>query len=469
MGGLVDDLLLLARLDQGRPLEHEPVDLAGSAPTRWPTPGPSTRTARSTRRAGPVVVLRRPRPAAARWPTTWCATPSTTPRPARRSRVEVPRRGAIGRARRCPTQGPGLEPARRPPGCSTGSTGATPARTGGAAGSASRSSGPSPRSSAARRRRRSVPGQGRPSTWRSRCVPTDGRRAPALPDDGRAGRAATAARPLSRAELPGRGPRAPGTSFTSVSASSAVGSEPATMPAPAHSGRGRRDGGRAEADHPVPVAVAVDPADRARPTGPRGPVSSSAMSARATARGTPPTAGVGWRAASSSRTLGTGRPVVEQRPSMRVPRWATVRSRRAAGSSGTHELGAARVEDGRRSSSTTSSCSSRSLADASSRSVARSSSRASAPEPDGAGQRVAGDGPAPAGDEQLRGGAEEPPPGSRGCEKAVQDGSWSSRRPSMASGRERCGKRGVEAPGQHHLAQPRRRRWPRSPRATASA
>src|SRR4029079_6919350 len=28
MGVLVDDLLLLARLDQGRPLEHEPVDLA---------------------------------------------------------------------------------------------------------------------------------------------------------------------------------------------------------------------------------------------------------------------------------------------------------------------------------------------------------------------------------------------------------------------------------------------------------
>ena len=28
MGVLVDDLLLLARLDEGRPLEREPVDLA---------------------------------------------------------------------------------------------------------------------------------------------------------------------------------------------------------------------------------------------------------------------------------------------------------------------------------------------------------------------------------------------------------------------------------------------------------
>ena len=31
MGVLVDDLLLLARLDQGRPLEREPVDLAALA------------------------------------------------------------------------------------------------------------------------------------------------------------------------------------------------------------------------------------------------------------------------------------------------------------------------------------------------------------------------------------------------------------------------------------------------------
>ncbi len=31
MGDLVEDLLLLARLDQGRPLEREPVDLAGVA------------------------------------------------------------------------------------------------------------------------------------------------------------------------------------------------------------------------------------------------------------------------------------------------------------------------------------------------------------------------------------------------------------------------------------------------------
>ncbi len=49
MGRLVDDLLLLARLDQGRPLEREPVDLGGlvadavlDAARRRPRAGPST-------------------------------------------------------------------------------------------------------------------------------------------------------------------------------------------------------------------------------------------------------------------------------------------------------------------------------------------------------------------------------------------------------------------------------------------
>ena len=38
MGVLVDDLLLLARLDQGRPLEHEPVDLTRIAARRGRRP-----------------------------------------------------------------------------------------------------------------------------------------------------------------------------------------------------------------------------------------------------------------------------------------------------------------------------------------------------------------------------------------------------------------------------------------------
>ena len=54
MGDLVDDLLLLARLDQGRPLESEPVDLAALAATPWPTPGRSSPSARSRSRRRPT-------------------------------------------------------------------------------------------------------------------------------------------------------------------------------------------------------------------------------------------------------------------------------------------------------------------------------------------------------------------------------------------------------------------------------
>ena len=41
MGDLVDDLLLLARLDEGRPLEQEPVELVALRPRPWTPPGPS--------------------------------------------------------------------------------------------------------------------------------------------------------------------------------------------------------------------------------------------------------------------------------------------------------------------------------------------------------------------------------------------------------------------------------------------
>ena len=48
MGVLVDDLLLLARLDQQRPLEREPVDLTHLARGgRSRTPGRPTRTGRT--------------------------------------------------------------------------------------------------------------------------------------------------------------------------------------------------------------------------------------------------------------------------------------------------------------------------------------------------------------------------------------------------------------------------------------
>ena len=51
MGVLVDDLLLLARLDQGRPLELEPVDVGGWRPRPSTPPGPSIPIATSRSRS----------------------------------------------------------------------------------------------------------------------------------------------------------------------------------------------------------------------------------------------------------------------------------------------------------------------------------------------------------------------------------------------------------------------------------
>ena len=46
MGHLVEDLLLLARLDESRPIDRAPVDLAEVAATPWRRPGPSGRNGR---------------------------------------------------------------------------------------------------------------------------------------------------------------------------------------------------------------------------------------------------------------------------------------------------------------------------------------------------------------------------------------------------------------------------------------
>ena len=55
------------------------------------------------------------------------------------------------------------------------------------------------------------------------------------------------------------------------------------------------------------------------------------MTASASSRGVPPTAGVGCRRATSSST-GTG---AARRPTIRVPRWATERNATSDGSAGT--------------------------------------------------------------------------------------------------------------------------------------
>ena len=108
MGVLVDDLLLLARLDQGRPLEREPVDLAGSPPT------PSTTRARSSRIApieldadGPRIVgdARRLRQVLG----NLLATCACTRRPGRRCDIDVSLAGRRG-VSAVADGGPGIDP-----------------------------------------------------------------------------------------------------------------------------------------------------------------------------------------------------------------------------------------------------------------------------------------------------------------------------------------------------------------------
>lgn len=88
MGGLVEDLLTLARLDEERPLDLAPMDLRTLAadalhdltaldPTR---PVSSPAPAAAARRAPPPCSATRP--GCARWSPTWSATPSNTPRAA---------------------------------------------------------------------------------------------------------------------------------------------------------------------------------------------------------------------------------------------------------------------------------------------------------------------------------------------------------------------------------------------------
>ena len=83
MPALVEDLLLLARLDAGRPLEREPVDLSllGSTRSATPTPPrpttPGSSTCPTSRSRSPAT-----RPGCTRWSPTCSPTPAPTPRPA---------------------------------------------------------------------------------------------------------------------------------------------------------------------------------------------------------------------------------------------------------------------------------------------------------------------------------------------------------------------------------------------------
>ena len=96
MSVLVDDLLLLARLDEGRPLEREPVELDEVV-------GEAVETARA-RRAGAADRRSTPSPPSCSATATGCARSSTTcSRTSARTRppaapVHVARRAANGTA-----------------------------------------------------------------------------------------------------------------------------------------------------------------------------------------------------------------------------------------------------------------------------------------------------------------------------------------------------------------------------------
>ena len=112
-----------------------------------------------------------------------------------------------------------------------------------------------------------------------------------------------------------------GSSLAWVSAHSASGSEPATMPAPATS-RARRavELGAAEGDGPLAVAAGVDPADRDRRSG-RGR-SPRARGWRRARRGGACRRPRGWGGATV-RARARWAPASVRRPRIGVARWAT--------------------------------------------------------------------------------------------------------------------------------------------------
>ena len=113
MGLLVEDLLLLARLDQQRPLEREPVDLPRSSPTPSATPGCSPPAPVHPGGAGWRGRARRwcsaTKAACARsWPTS-SPTPGATPLAGTEVTVRVATTGATAVVE-VADDGPGLAP-----------------------------------------------------------------------------------------------------------------------------------------------------------------------------------------------------------------------------------------------------------------------------------------------------------------------------------------------------------------------
>ena len=133
MGVLVDDLLLLARLDQGRPLEHEPVDLVAHSrrdavdDARAAHPRPQRRRRRPTARSRSSATKHRLRQVLANLLANACThTPDGTPVHVSVNVADAtaPTRVDRGRA----TTGPG-SPQTKPRTCSSSSGAPTAART----------------------------------------------------------------------------------------------------------------------------------------------------------------------------------------------------------------------------------------------------------------------------------------------------------------------------------------------------
>ena len=327
MGGLVEDLLLLAELDRGRPLRAEPVDLQRICADAVGDSNAVAHGHHLTLEPGPPVVVLGDAERLAQVAHNLVRNALAHTPPGTEVSVSTGVAHAHGRTSRCPTTGPASRPAR-PPGSSTASTRATRRARPRAPGWAWPSCGPSPRHCA-----------GRP-----RCVPTPGRgatlvvRIPLAASARRGGGARDAhAGPLTAAAL-----SAPGTTASRTVASLTFGL--GRLGLGVRAGHDARAG--AERDAPCRRRGAVRCGCRSstrrrrrrRPIRPARPSSRGrrprrrAMKASASARGVPPTAGVGWRRSSSVEHRRRGR---ARRPSIRVPRWATERKATREGSSGT--------------------------------------------------------------------------------------------------------------------------------------
>ena len=262
MGGLVEDLLLLAELDRGRPLRAERVDLHRICADAVDDANAVPHVHELTLQPGAPVVVVGDDERLAQVAHNLVRN-ALGPHAARHGRRRVDRRGAGDGVHRGHRQRPGHPAGRGGPGLRPLLPGRPVAARARAPGSGWPSCGPSPRRSTAGPRWSASPQGGA-----SIVVKIPAGRGP-----GRAGDRPIGAGALTATALRRRARTASSTvaNLTSVSAASASGSESATTPPPARSVSVRHVGvepGAADADHPFPVAAGADPADRPGPVAP---------------------------------------------------------------------------------------------------------------------------------------------------------------------------------------------------------